>query len=326
MRKRRWRHPLTALVVALTSAGMLVSAASGSQLIDRNATAVGLQVNAKGEAMLTYTVNGQLKHVLAWGAVNARPPSPDGRQVSFSLDYSGGWHKYHANNYWQTADWVCLPYDGPALAWKVAACKADDGSYWALQQWPQPLPDLGYSPWTAAQQASWLELSHWTGNAVAKLTASTDWVYGGRYQQVFGQLTLGGLPVYGFGSTRYGVPTDSFGRLVYLDTYDSGYGTGWRRESSFLTHSPSGAFCYGFYQFDPTKGGYEHPPSQTSPRGPGTGTRYRLTVVGPGVTPNVEVEIPGLHPYDPHNASDRAYQSQQEARLRALGDTRCRAG
>jgi hypothetical protein len=316
---------VTSAVVLLATA-VFVSTAEGSQLIDRNATAVTLQVDAKGEAMLTYAVAGKVKHVLAWGAVNARPPSRGGRQVSFSLDYSGGWGKYHTSNYWETADWVCLPYDGPPLAGKVAACKALDGSYWALQQWPQALPDLGYAPWTGAQQASWLELSHWSGNTIAKLTAYTDWIYDGRFQEVFGRLTLGGLPVYGFGTTRYGVPTDSFARLIYLDTYDSAYGGGWRRENSFVSHNPTGAYCYGFFQFDPTKGGYQHPPGQTSPRGPGVGSRYRLTVEGPGVTPNVEVEIAGLHPFDPHNAGDVDYQSRQTALLRTLGDQSCLTG
>jgi len=316
----------SAFAIVVLAAAVAVSSADASQLIDRNATAVRLQVNGKDEAMLTYTVAGKLKHVLAWGAVNARPPSPEDKQVSFSVDYSGGWGKYHTANYWQTADWVCLPYDEPPLAGKVAACKALDGSYWALQEWPQALPDLGYEPWTPEQRANWLELSHWTGNTIAKLTAYTDWVYNGRYQGVFGRLTLGGVPVYGFGSTRYGVPTDSYGRLIYLDTYDSTYGRGWYRENSFLLHNPTGTYCYGFYRFDPTRGGYQHPPGQATPRGPGAGARYRLTVQGPGVTPNVQTEINGLHAFDPNNPSDVAYQSKQAALVRSLGDKSCLAG
>src|SRR5579862_8230212 len=161
----------SAFGVVVLAAGAIVSGASASQLIDRNASAVRLQVDAKGEAMLTYTVEGRVKHVLAWGAVNARPPARGGKQVAFELDYSGGFGKYHARDYWQTADWVCLPYDGPPLAWQVAACKGLDGSYWALQEWPQARPDLGYTPWTPAQDANWLERSHWTSNTVAKLTA-----------------------------------------------------------------------------------------------------------------------------------------------------------
>jgi len=322
----RWARGFGAIAVVSLAAAVVVAAAQGSQLIDRNATAVRLQVDAKGEAMLTYTVAGKVKHVLAWGAVNARPPARGGKQVAFELDYSGGWGKYRARDYWQTADWVCLPYDGPQLAGQVAACKGLDGSYWALQEWPQALPDLGYTPWTSAQDANWLELSHWTGNTVAKLTAYTDWVYDGRFQEVFGRLSLGGLPVYGFGTTRYGAPTDSFGRLIYLDSYDSAYGPGWHRENSFVSHNPTGVFCYGFYPFDPTKGGYQHPPGEIAVRGPGTGTRYRLTAEGPGVTPNVQVEISGLHAFNPRNPSDVALESERSAQLRSYGDKSCLAG
>ena len=87
-----------------------------------------------------------------------------------------------------------------------------------------------------------------------------DWVYNGRFQDLFGRYTYRGTPVYGYGTTRYGAPTDGFGALIYLDTYDSVYGPGWQRENSFVSHNPTGAFCYGFYPFDPTKGGYAHPP------------------------------------------------------------------
>src|SRR2546430_4327389 len=52
---------------------------------------------------------------------------------------------------------------------------------------------------------------------------------------------------YGFQSTETGQPPDTYGRNVYVDTFDSAYGTGWKRENSFLTHRPKGSFCYGVY-------------------------------------------------------------------------------
>src|SRR5207247_5419152 len=155
-------------------ASIAAPAATASQLIDRNATGVKLEVTAKGEAMVTYRAAGKLKHVLAWGAVNAIAPTKARPQVAFKLDYAGGYGKYHTN-YWQTYTGVCLAYDGPALAWKVAACKAPDGSYWALQAWQRALPDLGVTP-TAAQAVWELRLSHWTG-APATLSISTAWAY-----------------------------------------------------------------------------------------------------------------------------------------------------
>ena len=104
------------------------------------------------------------------------------------------------------------------------------------------------------------------------------------------------------------------------------YGPGWRRENSFVSHNPTGAFCYGFYPFDPTKGGYAYPPGQTAIRGPGTGTQYRLFAEGPGVTPDVAVIVPGLHPFDQRNAQDVAIQQQESAKLASYGDLLCRAG
>ena len=67
--------------------------------------------------------------------------------------------------------------------------------------------------------------------------------------------------MHGFHSTSTGNPLDSYGRNLYLDTLDSHYGTGWRRENSFLAHGPSGMFCYGFYPYS-TYGNYPHQRSQ----------------------------------------------------------------
>ncbi len=312
------------VLVVVFAALALVGNGMAAQLIDRDVSGLSLAVNTKGEALVTYHAHGKLRRVLVWGAVNALPPSPSGKQVSFKLDYSGGYGKYH-KNYWQTFGTACGKYDGPALAYLLKACKAPDGSYWAVQQWPQPLPDLGFAPWTPELKAQWMEISHWSGD-LPQLTAYTDWVFAGHFQQIFGQFTYLGKPVYGFGTTSVGAPTDSFGRLIYLDTRNSVYGSGYRRENSFVPHNPTGAYCYGFYQFDPTKGGYKHPPGETAKRGPGLGDQYRLTASGPGVTPNITIYVKPLHPYDPSNADDRAYQAQQAAVLQSYGDKSCMQG
>jgi hypothetical protein len=315
-----------AAAAALLAAACLCAAgaASAAQLIDRNATGVRLAVDAKGEALLTYQKGGAVKHVLVWGAVNALAPAEGTQQVKFKLDYAGGWGKYHTL-YWKSFPGSCGRYDGPALPDLVAACTAPDGSYWAAQSWPQPLPDLGFTPWLPAQSADWLELSHWTG-PVAQLETGMDWVYGERFQDLFGRYTYLGRPVHGFGTTSRGAPTDGFGRLIYLDTFDSVYGPGWHRENSFVPHNPSGAFCYGFYPFDPTKGGYIYPPGQTAVRGPGVGAKYRLFAEGPGVTPDVATIVQGLHPFDRKDPADVALQARETSVLLSYGDKSCRAG
>jgi hypothetical protein len=302
---------LAAAVVVLGTAGP----AAGSQLIDRNARDVGLLVNGDGQALLSYRTTA-VKRVFAWGAVNAHAPSQTSPQVRFKLNYSGRGFKGGS----------CPRYTGPPLPWVVAACDAPDGSYWAAQAFPQPLPNLGFTPWTDAQRAVWLQLSHWTGD-VPTLAVGEDWVWGGKYRQIYGRLTYQGEPVYGFKTTRYGAPLGGYGTLVYLDVLNApAYGPGWTRENSFVTHKPTGVFCYGFYSFDPTKGGYQHPPGQTAPRGPGLAERYRLTAHGPGVAPDVGWEGPGIGAYDAADPQARQLQASATALFQSWGEQRCLAG
>lgn len=288
--------------------------AEASQLIARNAANIRLAVNSKGMALVTYSVRGRTTHLLAWGAVNARTrPARQGvPQVKFRLDYSGGWGPFR-KLLWKHFRNSCRAYDGPQLPWFVTGCKAPNGSYWALQSWQTGLPDLGFSPWLPMQKTWWLHLSHWTG-APAKLDVYQDWVYNGRWQELFGQYTYRGVGVRGFDTTRYGAPTDGYGRLLYLDTHDSTYGKGWKRENSFVSHGPPGIFCYGFYPFDPYVNGYAHPRGTPHrKRGPGTGDMYRLTAAGPGVTPDVNWQGRGLHRYDRHDPNDVALESEMNA-------------
>src|SRR4029078_8293267 len=120
----------------------LASDASASQLLDRNASAIKLEVNSKGEALVSYKAHGAQKHVLAWGALNAIAPTPTKQQLAFKLDYAGGWGKYHST-YWKTFKNSCGAYTGPKLAWFVTGCTAPDGSYWALQAWQRRVPKHG---------------------------------------------------------------------------------------------------------------------------------------------------------------------------------------
>jgi hypothetical protein len=326
MRRRPRRRvlgcPRSALLVG--ALGLVLAAAApgvapAAQLIGRNASQVRLAVNGKGEAMLTFRSGGVLKRVLVWGAVNARAPSPGGPQVRFKVDYSGGWIRYRTL-YWQRFG-SCGRYDGPRLPNLVAACKAPNRTYWAAQSWPQPLPNLGFTPWLGAQRSTWLEVSHWSG-PVATLETGTAWLRGSRSETVFGRVTYGGRPVYGFHMTRRGAPTDGFGRLVYLDTYNSAYGRGWRRENSFVTHRPTGVFCYGFFKSVAAR--VPHPPGKSAARGPGFGEKYRVTASGPGVTPNVAAIVPGLRLHRA-NPTDLAWQREQTQRLLSWRDPVCSA-
>jgi hypothetical protein len=288
---------------------------SASELIqDPNVAFTSLQVNAKGEALITYKrSNGTTRRVLAWGAINALPPSETVPQVRFRWDYAGGWGKYRKGKYWQTFKNRCQPYDGPKLALFVAGCKAPDGSYWALQLWQRRLPLLGFDPWLP-HHANWeLHLSHWSGD-LPVLEVHPNWTYDGRWQGIFGRYTYLGTGVYGFGANPKGVPKDKYGRNLYIDTLNSAYGPGWKRESGILAHRSTGTFCHSFVPQRPFAG---YPNQDVRPAAPGE--RHRITVGGPGVTPIMQVEVPGL------TAADRGRDDEFNAAFDRLmaGDRIC---
>jgi hypothetical protein len=289
-----------AVAAATLAAAVLPSGAAASELIDRNAQSVALQVNTAGEALLTYRAGGKSKNVLVWGAVNAIAPTQARDQVEFELDYSGGYGKYR-QEYWRTFKNACTRYDGPKLQWAVAACKAPDGSYWALQSWQRALPNYGVRP--TRRQSVWeLRLSHWSG-PLPVLEVKTNWAYR-RFDHLYGRFTYLGQPVHGFRATPGGIPLDTFGRNLYVDTFNAAYGSGWTRENSFLMHRGTGAFCYGFFPHG------RHPV--------GAGAKYRATIIGPGVTPDIYWEGAEPGPYDA--AADKVANDE----IRALGTPHCK--
>jgi hypothetical protein len=326
-----------ALPLCVLAAVAFAGAAAASQVISTSSVGgVTLQLNDRGEALLTYQSGGKVVHVLAWGAVNASATAAGGKQVAFDLDYSGGYAKYFLDNpqaralareyrrikgtpgyltspvighlkaaqlaaddYWKTFHGGCGSYDGPTLAWLVVACKAPDGSYWAVQEWQRKLPDYGEAG--TRQDDAWeVHLSHWTGS-LPVLTVYTDWAWH-RWNHLYGTFTYDGEPVFGLQSSASGRPLDSFGRNVYLDTFDSAYGAGWKRENSFLTHKNDGVFCYSV---NPHPG-----------RPAGTGTRYRATIMGPGVTPDVMWEGPA--------PSSSRMSAQRNIAIAGLHDPLCK--
>jgi hypothetical protein len=296
-------------VVVLGAMIALPAPASASEILARNAKYVSIKVGDKNQAVVNYKVSGVWKHTLVWGAMNARAPSTTVKQVHFKIDYSGGWGAF-GRPIWKTMKNRCRRYDGPALPWLVTACKAPDGSYWALQKWQRMLPNYGIKPWTSAQKVWELHISHWRG-PLPLLEVHKDWVYSQKFHHLFGKFTYLGTGVYGFSSTSQGSPLDTYGRNLYVDTYNSAYGSGWKRENSFLMHRPEGNFCYGFYK---------HVRPARYPRGPerpmGHGEKYRWTIMGPGVLPVVGGGTTGLEDYDPLNPDHVDYEDA----MNDLGD------
>jgi hypothetical protein len=219
---------------------------------------------------------------------------------------------------------VCGRYTGPKLFAVIAACTLPNGSNWAIQAWQNGLPDNGWNPITVRSGSRGLFVSHWRG-ALPVLWFKADWIYAGTrngpYDHLYGTFSYHGHPVYGFGSTSRGAPTDSFGRLIYVDTLDPpwrrGYRqrNGWFRFNAVLVHRPDGDFCPGVYG---TISGVK------TRNKPGRGAAYRVIANGPGVTPVVAWKngppghyVPGLNHLFPNPIQRAPYSRSLDNLLNA---------
>jgi hypothetical protein len=289
-----------------------VTTASGSELFARDATNVKLAVSANGQkALLTYKVNGVTNRALVWGAVNALAPSQSAPQVEFKLRYLTTGPK--DKKVWKHFKNKCTSYDGPELAFLVVACKAPDGSYWAVQSWKYWQPSFGYQPWLAYQDDVAFHVSHWTG-PLAELEMWADWIDVGHGatspHDLFARLTYAGSPVFGYEVKPGGVPGDGYGRVVYVETLDSLLGTGWWRLTGILARNPSGMLCHAMV---PSMAYSNYPDAHVVDAG--NGKAYRAYVEGPGVTPLVMAEVDDPGNYDPNDPAKVQRQASGKSLL-----------
>ena len=307
------RRLVPATLGCALACGLAAAPADASQRLgDVDVKSPTLKVNRKGEALITYTrADGVVVHVLAWGAINAREPDPEVAPVAFQIDNSGGWKKYR-RLVWKSFRNACTAYDGPELVYSVATCKAPDGSYWALQSWVRILPMRGFAPFKPGQGHMELHLSHWTGE-LGKLEVSPNFTYGGSWQGLFGRLTYHGWAVHGY-RTPSSTQGDLDARYFYIDTFDSVWGPGWKRAAAKVTHNPNGGFCFSFVDDRPPPG---YPNRNIRPAG--NGKQHRVTVMGPGVTPDLQWIGDGLGAYDAK--ADVAFNARFDSLL--AGDKVC---
>ena len=113
-----------------------------------------------------------------------------------------------------------------SIPFALSVRRTPDGALWALQAWQR----LAGGPVE-------LRFSRWRG-APTRLTLHTTCCrWGG--ENVVGDASFQGKPIYGQHATRQGVPLDDLGRNVYLDSYR---GDAWTRMMGILTNRPTGAF------------------------------------------------------------------------------------
>jgi hypothetical protein len=292
------KHRLVlAAVVTAVAASAFAPSAFGSVLIARNATDVHMRVvrdHHALKALVFYKRGGQQNIVLAWGALNARAhpkcgklhgPMCGPRQVKMRhlrLHRSGHFAKRILG-----LPNLCKNYDGPKLNYWVTGCKAPDNSYWGAQSWVR----LGPVCTRADKGSEELRISHWSG-PVAKLHLFLDWFTPHphmtnpiRYDHIFGWYSYRGKPVYGLNWNHAGVPTDGYGRVIYIQSRNTmchgkkasagGVSSNvWDHDEDGMSLPINGETCHTYGPM-----GTKHYLS--------TGDLYRATAMGPGVTPDV---------------------------------------
>jgi hypothetical protein len=287
------RISLIAFVAFLLAAPI----ASASNIVDRNVKNVGLKVNSKGIALVTYKAKGIQRHVIYWGAEGDR-------HEFFRYDRSGGAVSKKITN-WKKLKNVCGPYTGPPLKAVVAACTMKDGTHWALQNWIRIKKNHGGT--TGPKE---LHVSHWRG-APPVLTIKSDWSYPQHFRHLYGTYTYHGRPVQPGKYDRAGRVLDGKGRNLAIESFDSNLGKGWHRVDMFLAHKPRGQWCYTFIW-------------QGKRQGVSNVNRYRASVAGPGVAPDL-VNQPFTMVADPFDPviDRRANDEIRRLSRGALKVTRC---
>jgi hypothetical protein len=217
------RPPVVALVALAALALVLTGHASGSVKVAGDARDPVLLVGGGGTAEIRWTTAGGVPRVAV--------VRPDG---------SIRWGRR------AVARDVSVPATDVSLPVAVAFRRTPDGALWALQAWRR----LRGGPVE-------LRFSRWRGEPTVLSLEATCCKW--KSERIQGTASFHGEAVFGFSATRTGVPLDTFGRNVYLDTFRDG---AWRRMMGILTHRPT-----GFYRL------WIRPHWR--------GERYRGTIVGP---------------------------------------------
>ena len=181
------------VVAALLAALVLVPAAAASQpLGDLNVTGLTLAVNTTWHALLSYRREDGRPRAMCSPGRDQRPTAVAERaagRVPASTTPAGCAASAAAPP--RGSSTAARPTTDRRSPFLVAACKAPDGTYWAVQAWQRLLPMRGFAPWLPDQGKLEFHVSHWSG-PLALLEVSQNWTYGGRWQGLFGRLSYDG--------------------------------------------------------------------------------------------------------------------------------------
>ena len=301
----------------------LPGVASAAQLIDRNATGVQIRVEreGRGDADLPQGQRGEARPRLGR---DQRDRADGGRAPAEVQARLLGRLGHVPHGLLEDFPGSCGRYDGPALPNIVAACKAPDGSYWAAQSWPQPLPNLGFTPWSPELRANWLEVSHWTVRSRSSRPARTGCTAGASRRSSAATRISARRSTASARRASARRPTASAASSISTRTTRCTVGLATRE---LVRHSqPDRRLLLRLLLVRSDEGRLQASARLDGEARPRRGEKYRLLASGPGVTPNVATIVDGLHAFDPANPADVAWQTQQSSILLSWGDKSCRAG
>ena len=219
----------TAAVIAV-AALVLVTASSAwaSQIVGRNAKGVGLEINAKGIALVTFRDGSGLKHILAWGAVND--------DVEFKVDYPAA----------RASTTHLSGRRSRSRAVRTTGRRSRGRSPRARRRTVRTGPCRPGSACSRTTGACVLEPLRPAGSCTSRtgrarcrqLAIMLDRQSSGGSTTSLAA-TREGKPVYGFGNTSTAATRlDDFGRNIYVDTFNSATARAGSARYSFLTHRP----------------------------------------------------------------------------------------
>ena len=234
---------------------------------------------------MTYTrPDGQVRRVLAWGALDAVVPDPSVPQQRFELDYDGRLGQVPQGSATGARSRTCAGRTpgprsrtasrrAPRLTAPTGRSRAGSGSSrCAASPASGPCTWRGSCTSRTGRRRSPCSRSRRTGRTAAPSRACSDGCCTGE-----GPCTAR--------RHRRGTPGPRTRATSTSTRSTPSTAPGWKRDGAKVTHVGSGGFCYSFAPLAAPPAGYPAVPTVS-----GKGERHRVTVMGPGVTPDVQWE------------------------------------
>ena len=264
--------------VTLAACGLALSvpgSAGGAIFGDANVGNPTLKVSAKGIALVEYTTMAGLKRrVLVLGAIDglAHQTDPTVHAVELPDGLLGRLEEPGESALLARSEHPVRALRRPGAA--VLRCRLQGARRHVLGAAgvaAKPA-DAGLRSWTERQRGVELHVSHWSGE-LPEFQLFRHWTYGAAHQGIFGRLLYRGAPVFGTRTPSASV-RDEWSRNVYIDTFNSDFGPGWRHDMAIATHVCNGGFCDPFVPQRPARLP-EHEAERQRPRGAPPDFGYR---------------------------------------------------